>query len=78
MRQLDDKLQIKMLEVGLETSAGEQSDESKPSSESDSEVKKRSVAARSLKSDQWEEYAENMRVYLQRQDLFSSTKIHKS
>ena len=75
MRQLEDKLQIKMLEAELETSSREQSDGSKPSSES--EVEKRSTAARILKSDESEEYAENMRVSLPRQDLFSSAKLIK-
>ena len=78
MRQLEDELQIKMLEAELETFSGEQSDGSKPSSESESEVEKRSTAARSLKSDESEEYAENRRVSLPRQDLFLSTKTHKT
>ena len=78
MRQLEDKLQIKMLEAELKTSSVEQSDKSKPSSESESEVEKRSTAARSLKSDESEEYAENMRVSLPRQNLFSSAKTHKT
>ena len=78
MRQLEDKLQIKILEAELETSSGEQADGSKPSSESESEVEKRSTAARSLKIDESEEYAENMRVPLPWQDLFSSAKTHKT
>ena len=67
-----------MLEAELETSCGEQPEGSKPSSESESEVEKRSTAARSLKSDESEEYAENMRVSLPRQDLFLSAKTHKT
>ena len=78
MRQLEDKLQIKMLEAELETFSGEQSDGSKPSSESESEVEKCSTAARSLKSDESEEYAENRRVSLPRKDLFLSAKTHKT
>ena len=74
MRQLEEKLQIKMLEAELETSSGEQYDGSKSSTKSESEVEKRSTAARSLKSHEWEDYAENMRVSLPRQDLFSTAK----
>ena len=78
MRQLEEKLQIKMIEAELETSSWEQSHGSKPSSELESEVEKRSMAARSLKSDEGEEYAENMLVSLPRLDLFLSAKTHKS
>ena len=51
MRQLEHKLQIKMLEAELETSSGEQSDGSKPSFNWKSEVEKRLMAVRSLKSE---------------------------
>ena len=78
MRRLEDKLQIKMIETELEPSSGEQPDESKPSSEPEAKVEKRSTAARSLKSDESEEYAENTRVSLPRQDLFLSGKTHKT
>ena len=78
MRRLEENLQIKMLEAELETSSGEQTDESKPSSQSGSKIEKRSTAAMSLKSDDSEEYAENMGVSLPRRDLFSSAKTHKT
>ena len=57
-----------MLEAELETSSGEQSDGLKPSFNLKSEVEKRLMAVRSLKSDKWEEYAENIRVSLPRRD----------
>ena len=78
MRQFEDKLQIKILEAEPEISSGEQSDGSKPSSESESEVEKRSTAARSLKSDKSEEYAENMRFFLLWQGLCSSANTNKT
>ena len=77
MRQLEEKSQIKMQEAELETSSGWKSDGSKPSSESESEVQKRSMAARSLKSDKWDEFAENMRVSLPQQDLFLFAKTQQ-
>ena len=78
MRQLEDKSQIKLLAVEIETSSWEQTDELKPSSESESEVEKRSTAVRSLESDESEENAENMRVSLPRQDFFLSAITQKT
>ena len=64
MRQLDEKLQLRLLEAELDSSTGEISDKSRSSTESESDDRKPSKDSSKRLSDDWADYAENLRVEL--------------
>ena len=64
MRQLDEKLQLRLLKAELDSSTGEISDKLRSSTESESEDRKPSKDSSKRLSDDWADYAGNLRFEL--------------
>ena len=69
MRQLDEKLQLRLLEAELDSSTGEISDKLRSSTESECEDRKPSKDSSKRLSDDWADYAENLRFELPEKHL---------